>query len=176
MGCCTTNELRQEDEQETRGTEHEQQSEQHVQMKPPKRATVMDDEGEKSHKKPKGRRQREAKYKFFFSVNIRTNDNDETIIGNTKELRPLLADLFETRSEKDVLEIKTRKKRNGFKIDFEIIIATSMSPAAYIDSFEHYDGGSLQETIKDGFDFEKDPKGFTWEARYEKFDPTKRKE
>merc|ERR1712154_397221 len=99
-----------------------------------------DDDSSRKAKKPKQRRQRnEPKaptkdYKIFFSVNIQTEENDN--IGDTDELRPLLADLFEVQSEKDVFEIKTRKKGNGFKIDFGIIIATSMHPADYIDTFD----------------------------------------
>ena len=101
---------------------------------------------------------------------------DEDIIGDTKPLRPLLADLFETRTEKDVFEIKTRKKGNGFKIDFGIIIATSMHPADYIDTFDDLTmDGSFQATIKEGFEMDEDPHVHIWEARYEKIDPKKRK-
>merc|ERR1712039_852157 len=102
-------------------------------------------------------------YKIFFSVNIQTKENDN--IGDTDELRPLLSDLFDTRSEKDV-----------FKIDFGIIIATTMHPADYIDTFDDLTmDGSFQATIKDGFDMEEDPHVHIWEARYEKIDPKKRK-
>merc|ERR1740123_577578 len=139
-----------------------------------------DDDSNRKPKKPKQRRQRnEPKaptkdYKIFFSVNIQTKENDN--IGDTDELRPLLSDLFDTRSEKDVFEIKTRKKGNGFKIDFGIIIATTMHPADYIDTFDDLTmDGSFQATIKDGFDMEEDPHVHIWEARYEKIDPKKRK-
>merc|ERR1712039_238622 len=90
------------------------------------------------------------------------NDN----IGDTDELRPLLSDLFDTRSEKDVFEIKTRKTGNGFKIDFGIIIATTMHPVDYIDTFDDLTmDGSFQATIKDGFDMEEDPHVHIWEAQ-----------
>jgi len=140
------------------------------------------DDGNRNKPKPKGRRKRDEPkapkkdYKIFFSVNIQTDENDEDIIGNTKGLRPLLADLFETRKEKDVFQIKTRKKGNGFKIDFGIIIATSMHPADYIDTFDDMTmDGSFQEAIKDGFEMDDDPHVHIWEARYEKIDPKKRK-
>merc|ERR1712154_422806 len=139
-----------------------------------------DDDSTRKAKKPKQRRQRnEPKaptkdYKIFFSVNIQTAENDN--IDDVDELRPLLADLFDVKSEKDVFEIKTRKKGNGFKIDFGIIIATSMHPADYIDTFDDLTmDGSFQETIKEGFDMAKDPHVHIWEARYEKIDPKKRK-
>merc|ERR1712228_306946 len=139
-----------------------------------------DDDSNRKPKKPKQRRQRnEPKaptkdYKIFFSVNIQTEENDD--IGEVEKLRPLLADLFDTRSEKDVFEIKTRKKGNGFKIDFGIIIATSMHPADYIDTFDDLTmDGSFQETIKEGFEMDEDPHVHIWEARYEKIDPKKRK-
>merc|ERR1712152_71210 len=78
--------------------------------------------------------------------------------------------------EKDVFQIKTRKKGNGFKIDFGIIIATSMHPADYIDTFDDMTmDGSFQEAIKDGFEMDDDPHVHIWEARYEKIDPKKRK-
>merc|ERR1712099_59316 len=154
--------------------------------KPKKKDDDSDDDDEDSDdsnrkpKKPKQRRQRnEPKaptkdYKIFFSVNIQTGENDN--IDDTDELRPLLADLFDTKSEKDVFEIKTRKKGNGFKIDFGIIIATSMHPADYIDTFDDLTmDGSFQETIKEGFEMNKDPHVHIWEARYEKIDPKKRK-
>merc|ERR1712187_892491 len=139
-----------------------------------------DDDSSRKAKKPKQRRQRnEPKaptkdYKIFFSVNIQTAENDN--IGDTDDLRPLLAELFDTKSEKDVFEIKTRKKGNGFKIDFGIIIATTMHPADYIDTFDDLTmDGSFQETIKDGFEMDEDPHVHIWEARYEKIDPKKRK-
>merc|ERR1711997_851639 len=138
------------------------------------------DDGNRNRGKPKGRRKRnEPKaptkdYKIFFSVNIQTEENDD--IGEVEKLRPLLADLFDTRSEKDVFEIKTRKKGNGFKIDFGIIIATSMHPADYIDTFDDLTmDGSFQATMKDGFQMDDDPHVHIWEARYEKIDPKKRK-
>merc|ERR1719242_982150 len=68
-----------------------------------------------NQKNPKQRRQRnEPKaptkdYKIFFSVNIQTEEDCEDAISDTKALRPHLADLFETKKEKDVFEIKTRK-------------------------------------------------------------------
>merc|ERR1712174_52804 len=115
-------------------------------------------------------------YKIFFSVNIQTEEDCEEAIEDTKSLRPHLAELFETRKEKDVFEIKTRKKGNGFKIDFGIIIATSMHPADYIDTFDDLTmDGSFQETIKEGFEMDEDPHVHIWEARYEKIDPKKRK-
>merc|ERR1719384_1885528 len=93
-------------------------------------------QNQKVEEKEMNQKHQKKDYKIFFSVNIQTDENDEDIIGNTKGLRPLLADLFETRKEKDVFQIKTRKKGNGFKIDFGIIIATSMHPADYIDTFD----------------------------------------
>merc|ERR1712113_1224921 len=141
-----------------------------------------DDDNGGGRPKPKGRRKRDEPkapkkdYKIFFSVNIQTDENDEDIIGHTSPLRPLLADLFETRSEKDVFEIKTRKKGNGFKIDFGIIIATAKHPADYIDDFDDLtQEGQFQEAIKEGFEMDKDPHVHIWEARYEKIDPKKRK-
>merc|ERR1712187_411678 len=75
-----------------------------------------DDDSSRKAKKPKQRRRRnEPKsptkdYKIFFSVNIQTEEDCEEAIEDTKSLRPHLAELFETRKEKDVFEIKTRKK------------------------------------------------------------------
>merc|ERR1712228_53077 len=142
--------------------------------------TDDDDDADRKPKKPKQRRQRNEpkaptkEYKIFFSVNIQTDENDN--IGDTDELRPLLADLFDVQREKDVFEIKTRKKGNGFKIDFGIIIATTMHPADYIDTFDDLtEDGSFQASIKDGFDMDEDPHVHIWEARYEKIDPKKRK-
>merc|ERR1711997_471896 len=122
------------------------------------------DDGNKSKPKAKERRKRKEPkaptkdYKIFFSVNIQTEEDCEDAISDTKALRPHLADLFETKKEKDVFEIKTRKKGNGFKIDFGIIIATSMHPADYIDTFDDLTmDGSFQATMKDGFQMEEDP-------------------
>merc|ERR1712079_2372 len=140
------------------------------------------DDGNRTRPKPKGRRKRnEPKaptkdYKIFFSVNIQTEEDTEDAISDTKGVRSQLADLFETRKEKDVFEIKTRVRPNGFKIDFGIIIATTMHPADYIDTFDDLtQEGQFQEAIKEGFDLEEDPHVHIWEARYEKIDPKKRR-
>merc|ERR1712228_1088693 len=104
----------------------EDEEEDEPEPEPKKKKKYKDDDNKPSNKKKPKKKKND------------TDDDDEENddIGEVEKLRPLLADLFDTRSEKDVFEIKTRKKGNGFKIDFGIIIATSMHPADYIDTFD----------------------------------------
>eukprot|EP01083_Nonionella_stella_P054788 144599_1 len=128
-------------------------------------------------KRPQPKRKPTKDYKLFYSVNIQTDENDEDVIADTAILKPLLADLFETRSERDVFEIKTRRKNDGFNIQFGVVIATSMHPADYIDTFDDLTAdGSFQETLKEGFELSKPPDAHYWEARYEKIEPRKRRQ
>jgi len=92
-------------------------------------------------------------------------------IKKTKHLEPYIADVFEVSKDKDIFDVKAKAKSNGFKLDFGVKISTNMHPADYIDRFDDLvSNNKIQDAVKQGFDFNEEPRVHIWEARYEKID------